>query len=144
LTRSTGQQKGAKMRGPKATSKVMTSVPDIKASIYSISIYPGSCHEFNISSRNVRDEVIKALHQRFDGNNIVKRLIEHMYKFHKNSLDGCSEFVIILTGLAHARFEFKTSRVDGEVIDYFLDKYDSNPPERFTKNQNGFFSFLGF
>jgi hypothetical protein len=131
------------MLGSKNMSKVMTSSYS-NESTQSISIYPGSIHEFNISSQNVRDEIIKSLEIRFRENNITKGVIDHLKQFHKNSLEGCSEFIIILTRLAYTRLEFKTTRIDGDVIDYFLDKYSSKPPERFVKSNSKWFSLFGF
>lgn len=96
-------------------------------------LYPGSTHEFTISSRNVRDEIIKSLSTYFINNNLVKRIIEHMKKFAKTSLDNYSEFVIILTEFGRARLVFQTTRVNGLAADYLLDKYDFIPPEEFRK-----------
>lgn len=123
------------MLGLKTKSKIMTttSFMNVTEIGQSTPIYPGSVHEFNISSQNVRDEILKSLKSRFGDNNIAKRVINHMKQFHKKSLDGYSEFVIVLTGLANTRLEFRTTRMDGHIVDYLLDKYDSSPPENFTK-----------
>jgi len=115
---------------------ILSTVNSIEFQPHVMALYPGSEHEFNISARNVRDEIIKSLTNKFGGNNLVKRIIEHMKKFGKYSIDNHSEFVIILTEFAHTRLVFKTTRVDGEMIDYFLNKYDLDPPEKFTKSSN--------
>jgi len=126
-----------------ARKSIITPMPpnSYEESGYIKMLAPGSYHDFQIRSTNVRDNMIKALQEKFPRDSIVKRIISHLQLFDKNSLDKYCPFIIVLNCLAKTKLVFTTSRIGLQEMTYTIDSLNAIPPEQFTK-KSGWFAFF--
>ncbi len=83
---------------------------------------------YTVSSTKVRDGIIKAVEKEMSGTQFQTRLLNHLKKMGKRSLDKYNDIEFILQEY-NVVLKFRTGAIDGEAMGYTLENldYDPNP-----------------
>ena len=96
---------------------------------------PGSYHEFNISSRNVRDNMITELQTKFPNDRIAHNLVKHLLKIDKHVLNQYNDILLVLENLGGTQLHFKTSRMETKELVYTIPSWNTEVPFEFQTHK---------
>lgn len=95
-------------------------------------------YQFNIRSKNVRDNIIATFLTNFKDDKHIRDIEAHFMAFDSKVLDEFSEFVIYIR-MYGTKIRFTTSRMEYSGMEYSLTSWDSKPAKQFEKRKK----FLG-
>jgi hypothetical protein len=101
---------------------------------YTTMLAPGSLYTFEIKSRDVINNMCKALLDKFPYDSIVKKVIAHLKLLDKSKVSVYSDFIVILKSLGNTTLHFKTSRAENKMIEYTIESFHSTPPPNLIKS----------
>ena len=111
-------------------------IPEKKYTPNSIEHYRD--YEFRVYSKNVRNNILAVLEEKFKGDPHFNEIYAHFKAFDSQCLDQYSDFIILIK-LYGTRIHFVTSRVEYSGMEYTLQDWNSEPAEQFRKRPK----FLG-
>jgi len=96
---------------------------------------PGSYHEFNISSRNVRDNMITELQTKFPNDRIAQNLVKHLLNIDKHVLNQYNDILLVLENVGGTNIHFKTSRMETKELIYTIPSWNTEVPFEFQTHK---------
>jgi hypothetical protein len=85
---------------------------------------------YNVSPSKVRDGIIAAVEKEMNGTQFQTRLLNHLKKMGKRSLDKYNDIEFVLQEY-NVVLKFKTGKQDGEAMGYTLENLDFDPNPSF-------------